>query len=256
MELLGKVAVVTGGASGIGRAIASELARAGADLVIADVKRAEESASDLMAALPDEGVRRIIGTCVDVSSEQSVEEMMGEVRHHFGGVDILVNNAALFAETTGGPFEKIPLEEWRRVFEVNVLGTYLCSRAVTGSMRERGGGVILNLASGTVFKGVPWRLHYVASKGAILAFTRSLASELGADNIRVNALAPGFTLSDGVLANADSFAGSIQQSAVARCLGRDEVPADIASVARFLCGPWAGFITGQTLVVDGGSAFH
>ncbi|HET9092123.1 MAG TPA: glucose 1-dehydrogenase [Acidimicrobiales bacterium] len=256
MELLGKVAIVTGGASGIGRAIAAELARAGAHIVIADVTRAEETAAELTAALPDGTSSRVLGRHADVSSEHSVEEMMGEVRRHFGGVDILVNNAALFAETTGGPFETIPLDEWRRVFEVNVLGTYLCSRAVTGSMRERGGGAIVNLASGTVFKGVPWRLHYVTSKGAIVAFTRSLASELGPDNIRVNAIAPGFTMSDGVLANADEFTDSIRRSASSRSLARDEVPADLAGAARFLCGPGAGFVTGQTLVVDGGSAFH
>ncbi len=256
MELLGKVAIVTGGASGIGRAIAAELARAGAHIVIADVRRAEEAASIMAATLPEDASPQILGVYADVSSEQSVGEMMDGVRHHFGGVDILVNNAALFAETTGGPFEMIPLEEWRRVFEINVLGTYLCSRAVTGSMRERGGGAILNLASGTVFKGVPWRLHYVASKGAIVAFTRSLARELGTDNIRVNAIAPGFTMSDGVLANAEGFTDSIRQSAASRSLVRDEVPADLACAARFLCGPGAGFITGQTVVVDGGSAFH
>jgi NAD(P)-dependent dehydrogenase (short-subunit alcohol dehydrogenase family) len=257
MELAGKVAIVTGGASGIGRAIAGELARAGAGVAIADLRRATEAAGELAAELgPLPPGSDLIGVSVDVASEGSVLAMAEQVAERFGGVDILVNNAALFAETTSGPFETIPPEEWNRVLAVNVVGPYLCARSVVGSMRARGGGAIVNLASGTVFKGVPDRLHYVTSKGAVIAFTRSLARELGKDNIRVNAIAPGFTLSDGVLGHRESFAGSIEGAPGTRSLQRDQVPDDVAGAARFLCGPASGFVTGQTLVVDGGSAFH
>ncbi len=254
MEMAGSVAVVTGGASGIGRAISAELRRAGAIVVVADNRAAAEAAGALNAGEP--GLPEAIGVEVDVSSEDEVAAMADHVTGRLGGVDVLVNNAALFAETTGGPFESIPLEEWHRVLEVNVIGIALCARAVVGSMRSRGGGAILNLASGTVFKGVPGRLHYIASKGAVVALTRSLARELGPDNIRVNALAPGFTLSDGVLAHEDSFAASMADAPHGRSLPRAQHPADVAGAARFLCGQGAAFVTGQTLVVDGGSAFH
>lgn len=254
MELTGNVAVVTGGASGIGRAIAAELRRGGADVVVADRRGAPEAAAELAREVATEAAAA--GIEVDVASQPSVEGLAAEVVRRFGGIDVLVNNAALFAETRGGPFESIPVDEWRRVLEVNVIGTALCAGAVVASMRERGGGAILNLASGTVFKGVPGRLHYVASKGAVVALTRSLARELGPDKIRVNAIAPGFTLSDGVLANQASFATSIAGAPSSRSLARDQLPSDVAGAARFLCGPAADFITGQTLVVDGGSAFH
>lgn len=246
MELEGKVAVITGAASGIGRAIAEEFTRAGASVVVADIRGSEQAA----AALGAEAVP------VDVSDEESVRAMAATVEDRMGGVDILVNNAALFAETTTGPFETIPPAEWRRVLEVNVLGPNLCAQAVVPSMRRRGGGAILNVSSGTVFKGVPYRLHYVTSKGAVVAFTRSLAKELGTDNIRVNAIAPGFTLSDGVLANRHEFEDHVRSAPTTRSLQRDQTPQDLVGAARFLCGPAAAFVTGQTLVVDGGSAFH
>lgn len=249
MELTGKVAVVTGGASGIGRAIAEELARAGAAVALADVRNAEAAAASLAGS-------RAMGVHTDVASEESTRAMATAVTERLGGIDILVNNAALFSELADGPFESIPSEEWRRVLEVNVLGPNLCARAVVGSMRQRGGGAILNITSGTVFKGVPYRLHYVTSKGAVVAFTRSLARELGKDNIRVNAIAPGFTVSDGVLAHEEVFAENRRTAPASRSLRREQVPADVVGAARFLCGPAAAFVTGQTLVVDGGSAFH
>lgn len=142
------------------------------------------------------------------------------------------------------------------MLEVNVLGLNLCARAVVGPMRHRGGGSILNIASGTVFKGSPYRLHYVTSKGAVVAFTRALARELGKDNIRVNAIAPGFTVSDGVLAHEEVFSAARRAAPSTRSLQREQVPADVAGTARFLCGPGAAFVTGQTVVVDGGSALH
>lgn len=252
MELDGKVAIVTGAASGIGRAIAAELCRGAATVVIADRNNAAETA----AGLSDHSSAPVMGVEVDVSSEASVDAMVAEVTDRLGGVDVLVNNAALFSELTSGPFDSIPIEEWRRVLEVNVLGPALCSRAVLTSMRARGGGAIVNLASGTVFKGVPHRLHYVTSKGAVVAFTRALARELGADAIRVNAIAPGFTMSDGVAAHLEQFRETASAAPSSRALKREQVPADVAGAARFLCGPGAAFVTGQTLVVDGGSVMH
>jgi NAD(P)-dependent dehydrogenase (short-subunit alcohol dehydrogenase family) len=250
-ELAGQVAIVTGAAAGIGRAIATELAAAGAAIVIADQSGAAEAAAEL--AGPDTPT---LGLAVDVSSESDTAEMARRALSKFGQIDILVNNAGLFVTTHSGPFDTIPVAEWRHVMDVNVLGIHLCSRAVVSSMRERASGVIVNITSGTAFKGTPYRLHYVASKGAVISLTRALARELGADGVRVNAIAPGFTLSSSILERAGDFAEVISEQRASRALARDEVPEDIAGAVRFLCGPGAAFITGQTLVVDGGSYMH
>lgn len=251
MELTGKVALVTGAASGIGRAIAAELARAGACVTVADLVTVPTGeGSELLDGKP------ALSLQVDVSSEPATAAMAAEVESKLGGIDILVNNAAYFADIDYRPFEEIPIEEWRHVFDVNVMGTWLCTKAVVPAMKRRGGGAILNIASGTVFKGTPWLLHYVSSKGAVVALTRSLANELGSAGIRVNAIAPGFTESDGVMRRAEFFSAQRQLAVRTRAMQREEVPDDLGGAARFLCGPGAGFITGQTLVVDGGSAFH
>jgi NAD(P)-dependent dehydrogenase (short-subunit alcohol dehydrogenase family) len=180
--LEGKVAIVTGGAQGIGRAIADELAGDGARIVIADLKGAEEAA----AAYPDG-----VGLTVDVASEDDVARMTAETVERCGSIDILVNNAGLYASLAMRPFDQIPVDEWRQVMDVNVLSMLLTCRAVVPRMRAQGGGRIVNISSGTPFRGVPFLLHYVTSKGAIVALTRSLAKELGADNVLVNCVAPG-----------------------------------------------------------------
>jgi NAD(P)-dependent dehydrogenase (short-subunit alcohol dehydrogenase family) len=154
------------------------------------------------------------------------------------------------------PFDQIPLEEWRRVMDVNVASMFLCCRAAVPRLRERGGGAIVNISSGTPFRGVPFLLHYVTSKGAIVAFTRALAKELGRDAIRVNCVAPGFTMSDGVKENPEVVEKLRDVSIAARTIQRDQLPEDVVGAAVYLAGPSASFVTGQTIVIDGGQTFH
>jgi NAD(P)-dependent dehydrogenase (short-subunit alcohol dehydrogenase family) len=154
------------------------------------------------------------------------------------------------------PFTEIPVEEWRQVMDVNVLSMFLCCRAVAPVMRDQGGGRIVNISSGTPFRGVPFLLHYVTSKGAIVAFTRSLAKELGGDGVLVNCVAPGFTMSEGVKSHPEVIEKLREVSIAARTLKRDQIPEDVVGAVVFLCGPGAEFITGQTMVIDGGQYFH
>jgi NAD(P)-dependent dehydrogenase (short-subunit alcohol dehydrogenase family) len=242
----GKVAVVTGAAQGIGNAIARGLAAEGARVVIADLQRADEAA----------GALDCVGLACDVSDEAQVERMVEDVVERFGRLDILVNNAGLYASLPMRPFTEIPVDEWRRVMDVNVLSMFLTCRAAVPRMREQGGGRIVNISSGTSFRGVPFVLHYVTSKGAIVSFTRALAKELGSDGVLVNCVAPGFTMSDGVQENPAVIDALRDVSIAARTLQRDQQPDDIVGAVVFLCGPGAEFITGQTVVIDGGQYFH
>jgi NAD(P)-dependent dehydrogenase (short-subunit alcohol dehydrogenase family) len=247
-SLEGKVAIVTGGAQGIGNAIAKGLAAEGARIVIADLSRAEEAAKEF-----EEG----IGLAVDVADETQVERMAQEVVERCGRIDILVNNAGLYASLQMRPFTEIPVDEWRRVMDVNVLSMFLTMRAVVPRMREQGrGGRVVNISSGTPFRGVPFLLHYVTSKGAIVALTRALAKELGRDDILVNCVAPGFTMSDGVREHPEVIEALREVSVTARTLQRDQEPEDVVGAVVFLCGPGASFVTGQTIVIDGGQYFH
>jgi NAD(P)-dependent dehydrogenase (short-subunit alcohol dehydrogenase family) len=245
--LEGKVAVVTGGAKGIGEAIARGLAAEGARIVIADLQGAEQAAEQY----PDG-----VGVQVDVSSEEDVARMASETVERCGRIDVLVNNAGLYASLAMRPFEQIPVDEWRQVMDVNVMSMFLTCRAVVPRMREQGGGRIINISSGTPFRGVPFLLHYVTSKGAIVALTRALAKELGADEILVNCVAPGFTMSAGVREHPEVIEALQQVSVSARTLRRDQVPEDVVGAVVFLAGPGAAFITGQTMVIDGGQYFH
>jgi NAD(P)-dependent dehydrogenase (short-subunit alcohol dehydrogenase family) len=171
----------------------------------------------------------------------------------FGRIDILVNNAAVFSVLKLKPFEEIDVAEWRRVMEVNVMGVWLCSRACAPHMRKAGAGRIINLASGAPLKGVPFFLHYIASKGAVIAMTRGLARELGKDGITVNSLAPGFTLSENLLGKEDHLKAGVVTRGT-RAIPRDEKPEDLVGTVSFLASADSAFMTGQTLVVDGGSA--
>ncbi len=243
----GKVAVVTGAAQGIGRALAEGLAREGARIVVADLKGAEEAA----AAFPDG-----VGVTADVADEASVQHLADEALERCGRIDVLVNNAGLYASLEMRPFTEIPLEEWNRVMEVNVASMFLTCRAVVPAMRAQGGGKIVNISSGTPFRGVPFLLHYVTSKGAIVAFTRALARELGKDNVLVNCVAPGFTMSDGVKDHPEVIEKLRDASVASRTIQRDQVPEDVVGATVYLAGPYSDFVTGQTIVIDGGQYFH
>jgi NAD(P)-dependent dehydrogenase (short-subunit alcohol dehydrogenase family) len=246
-SLDGKVAVVTGAAQGIGRAIAEGLAAEGARIVVADLAGAEEAA----ASVPNG-----VGLTVDVANEADVQRLAAETVAQCGSIDILVNNAGLYASLAMRSFEEIPLDEWRQVMDVNVASMFLMSRAVVPVMRERGGGRIVNISSGTPFRGVPFLLHYVTSKGAIVAFTRALAKELGKDNVLVNCVAPGFTMSAGVHENPEVIEKLRDVSIAARTIQRDQIPEDVVGAVVYFCGPGSDFVTGQTIVIDGGQTFH
>jgi NAD(P)-dependent dehydrogenase (short-subunit alcohol dehydrogenase family) len=245
--LEGRVAIVTGASQGIGRSIAEGLAADGARIVVADLKGAEEAAASFPGG---------VGLTVDVSSEADVDRMAAEVVERCGGIDILVNNAGLYASLEMRPFEQIPVDEWRQVMDVNVMSMFLTCRAVVPRMRERGGGRIVNISSGTPFRGVPFLLHYVTSKGAIVALTRALAKELGGDEVLVNCVAPGFTMSAGVEDHPEVVEKLRDVSVSSRTLRRDQVPEDVVGAVVFLCGPGSTFVTGQTMVIDGGQYFH
>jgi NAD(P)-dependent dehydrogenase (short-subunit alcohol dehydrogenase family) len=251
MNLQGRTAIVTGAGTGIGLAFARRLAMDGAHVVLADLEGAEQAA----ASLAREG-RSVLGLQADIASESSVSAMVETTLQRFGAVDILVNNAAVSATLKLKKFEELTLAEWQHVLAVNTIGVFLCCRAVAPHMRARRRGRIINVASGTAFKGAPFLLHYVASKGAVISMTRALARELGGDAITVNAIAPGYTLSEGNLANA-AFAAAHREAAIAsRALPRDAYPEDLVGALAFLASDDAAFVSGQILAVDGGSVYH
>ena len=250
-RLEGNVAIVTGGAQGIGAAYARALAAEGARIVIADVL----DGTAVAQAIEAEG-GQAISVWTDVSDEASTQAMVDAAVKRFGRVDILVNNAAIYAYLSLKSFEKIDIAEWDKVMAVNVRGPFICARAVVPVMRENGYGRIVNISSGTPFKGTPNLMHYVTSKGAILALTRALAREVGGDGICVNTLAPGLVLSEGVIENADMRDALTAPVLASRAIKRDQMPEDLIAPLIFLSSTDCAFMTGETVVVDGGSVMH
>ena len=245
-----RVAVVTGAARGIGRRVAERYAAEGARVVVADILIQEGAA--VAASINDRG-GTALAIPTDVSDGASVEELSAEVRSRFGPVTVLVNNAAVVSDLRRGPFDEIPEAEWDRVMDVNLKGMWLMAKAVVGDMRSAGYGKMINVSSDLVLSGVPGLLHYVSSKGGVWAFTRALAHELGADGIRVNAVAPGFTETKAALAiGGDASARSIARRAIPRA----EVPEDLTGTMLYLASADSDFVTGQLLAVNGGYVLH
>ena len=245
-----KTIIVTGGASGIGYAFCEHLAQLGHRIVIADLRGADDAAGRLRSA-----GHQAIGVKADVVSEEDVAAMAAAAQKEYGGIDGLVNNAGLFTTLALKPFEQISNQEWMRVMEVNTLGPFNCAKAVLPALRKSGRGRLVNIASTVPIKGPPNMAHYVASKGAVIAFTRSLARELAKDKITVNAVAPGFTLSEGVLQSDLQNRIGDNARTTGRCIQRDQVPADLVAALAYLVSDGASFVTGQTLAVDGGGVF-
>ena len=247
-KLDGRVALVTGAAQGIGAVYAKALAAEGAKLVIADILDGSATADKINNA---GGVAMSVHA--DVSDAKSVEIMLAAAVDRFGGVDILVSNAAVYASLELQPLTEIDLDEWDKVMAVNVRGAFLCARAVIPVMRKQGYGRIINIASGTPYKGTPFLLHYVTSKGAIIAMSRAISREVGNDGICVNTLSPGFVLSEGVIANKDLREKLSAPVLASRAIKRDQFPEDLIGPLVFLASDDCEFMTGQSVVVDGGS---
>jgi NAD(P)-dependent dehydrogenase (short-subunit alcohol dehydrogenase family) len=249
--LTDKVAIITGAAQGIGAAYARSLAAAGAAVAICDVL----DPSPLIKEITEAG-GRAFGQIVDITRADQVRDFVAAVNAALGSPDILINNAGLFTKLALKPLADIESEEWDRVMTVNIRGTFEVSKAVVPYMRAKSYGKIINIASATFNTGTPFMLHYVASKGAIIAMTRSMARELGGDGIRVNVISPGFTLSEGVRNNPIYTAALNSHIASTRAIVRDQTPDDLLGTVIFFASPASDFITGQTLVVDGGTAMN
>jgi len=246
LRLEGKVAIVTGGARGIGRHYCRGLAAEGARVIVADIleDRGQQTAKEIGG----------MAVKVDISDEGSVEEMVARALEMADRIDVLVNNAAVVNVFPRKPFDTISVEEWDRVMAVNVRGTWLCCKALAPVFRRQGSGAIVNISSGTVLSGSPGIMHYVASKAAVIGITRCLARELGDCGVRVNAVTPGLTSSEVVVEAVGPE--EIRQRAASRIFQREEQPQDLVGAVLFLCSEASAFVTGQIINVDGGANLH
>lgn len=246
-----RIAIVTGAAQGIGAIYAKALAAEGATVVVSDIL----DGTSVVEAIEAAGGRGLY-VKADVSDEASVQALVDKTVETFGKIDILVSNAAIYASLKMKPFTEIDVAEWDKVMAVNVRGAFLCAKSVAPVMKANGYGRIVNIASGTVFKGTPNFLHYVTSKGAIVAMTRALARELGEHGICVNTLAPGLVLSEQVLANKEMRDALTAPVLASRAIKRDQHSEDLIGPLLFLTSDDCAFMTGQAVVVDGGSVTH
>ncbi len=247
-ELIDKVVIITGAAGGLGREFALGFAAEGAKVVAADL--ALDGIEETVLMVKQAGGDGI-AVKMDVTSKESAEMLASEAVKAFGRIDVLINNAAIYATLKRAKFTEIDPDDWDRVMNVNVKGAWLCSAAVYPHITQPGGSII-NIASATVFSGSPLWMHYVASKSAVIGMTRVMAREVGATGVTVNTIAPGFTLTDASL----SLLEDAQNYGVDRgALKRASQPEDIVGTAIFLASNKASFVTGQTIVVDGGKQF-
>lgn len=250
----GKVAIVTGGGHGIGKSYCLGFGRDGVQVVPADIDG--PAAEQVASQVTEETGAESFGIKVDVADEESTRRMAAATLERFGRIDILVNNAAIFATIpmNRGGIETIDPKEWDRLMAVNLKGLFFCARAVLPTMRAQKFGKIINISSSTVFSGSAGRIHYVTSKAGVIGFTRTLAREVGEDNIQVNAIAPGSTLSE---ENPSEEILRFRQLQVgSRALKRVQVPEDLVGAVLFLSSSLSNFMTGQTLSVDGGAAMR
>jgi NAD(P)-dependent dehydrogenase (short-subunit alcohol dehydrogenase family) len=248
IDFEGKVVIVTGAAGGLGRAFALGFANQGGNIVVADID--EAGLAETVAQVEAAGAKAI-AVKVDVTSKESTDALAVAAIAAFGRIDVLVNNAAIYATLKRSSFLDIDPNEWDRVMNVNVKGAWLCSASIFPKMSQPGGRII-NVASATVFSGSPLWMHYVASKAAVIGMTRVMAREVGPQGVTVNAIAPGFTLTEASLSlMEDAETYGVDRGAIKRA----SAPEDIVGTALFLASESAGYITGQTLVVDGGKQF-
>ena len=252
-RLAGRVAIITGAAQGIGAVYARAMAAEGAKLTICDVDDCAPVAKKIQSEFQG---AQVLALKTDVTDEKQVNDLVKQTVDTYGRLDIMVPNAALFGKLGYKGFEDIPPSEFDAVMAVNIKGPWLCARAAAPQMKKQKYGKIINIASGTIFKGSPNLLHYVSSKGAILAMTRSLSRELGDHGIRVNALAPGLTMSEAVAALDEDYHDSHMKTVNSRALRREQMPEDLTGAMIFLASADSDFMTGQCMVVDGGSVNH
>jgi NAD(P)-dependent dehydrogenase (short-subunit alcohol dehydrogenase family) len=254
MSIKGKVIIVTGAAGGLGRAFVTRFAKEGAKVVAVDLADTSET-----VALASEAGGAVIGARADVTDAESVRAMCAKAEEEFGGIDGLVNNAAVYAGLKMAPFDMIEEKDWDSVMNVNVKGVWIVSKEVFPYMKKRGGGSIVNISSASILEGNPYFSHYVASKGAVWAFTRSISRTVGEYGIRANSVTPGYTMTDaskGLAGDPESFKKNYDDNIAARAVKRAMEADDDVGGVMFLLGDDSRFVTGQNLNVDGGSVHY